>query len=100
MRVIESRNFFAPSRDFRRLAWNSAVKHLLLCVILSIMPVRTVGATHRAAHASQVTESPEVRAALNWFSRNLSWINDQQGSLTEIPASPFQESPGAELVQR
>ena len=63
------------------------------------MPVRSVGATHRAAHASQATESPEVRAALNWFSRNLSWINDQQVRMTEVPAPPFQESARADLVK-
>ncbi len=63
------------------------------------MPVRTVGASHRAAHASQVTESPEVRAALNWFSRNLNWINDQQIHVTEIPAPPFQEIARAEAVK-
>jgi tripeptide aminopeptidase len=80
-----------------RLKWS--VKHLLLCVILSVMPVRTVGATHRAAHASQITESPEVRATLNWFSRNLNWINDQQIRVTEIPAPPFQESARADAVK-
>jgi tripeptide aminopeptidase len=63
------------------------------------MPVRSVGASHRAAHASQVTESPEVRAALNWFSRNLNWINDQQVRITEVPAPPFQESARADLVK-
>jgi acetylornithine deacetylase/succinyl-diaminopimelate desuccinylase-like protein len=63
------------------------------------MPVRTVGASHRAAHASQVTESHEVRAALNWFSRNLNWINDQQIHVTEIPAPPFQEVARAEAVK-
>jgi tripeptide aminopeptidase len=63
------------------------------------MPVRTVGATHRAAHASQLTESPEVRSALNWFSRNINWINEQQIRITEIPAPPFQESSRAEAVK-
>ncbi len=75
------------------------MKHLLLCVILSIMPVRTVGTSHRAAQASQLTEIPEVRAALNWFSRNLNWINDQQIDVTEIPAPPFQESARGEAVK-
>jgi tripeptide aminopeptidase len=75
------------------------VKHLVLCVILSIMPVRTVGASHRAAHATQVIENPEVRAGLNWFSRNLSWINEQQIRITEVPAPPFQESSRADFVK-
>jgi tripeptide aminopeptidase len=63
------------------------------------MPVRTVGASHRAGHATQVTENPEVRAALNWFSRNLTWINEQQIRITEVPAPPFQESARADAVK-
>src|SRR5579863_4528101 len=63
------------------------------------MPVRTVGASHRAGHASQVTENPEVRAGLNWFSRNLAWINEQQIRITEVPAPPFQESARADAVK-
>jgi tripeptide aminopeptidase len=78
---------------------NSSVKHLLLCVILAVMPVRSAGAPHRTAHASQVAETPEVRAALNWFSRNFNWINDQQVHITEIPAPPFQESARADAVK-
>ena len=65
------------------------MKHLLLCVILSTMPVRTVGASHRAAHASQITEYPEVRAGLNWFSQNLGWINEQQIRITEAEPLGF-----------
>jgi tripeptide aminopeptidase len=75
------------------------VKHLLLCVILSIMPVRSVGAPHRAAHASQVADTSEVRAALSWFPKNLAWINDQQVAITEIPAPPFQEAARASVVK-
>jgi acetylornithine deacetylase/succinyl-diaminopimelate desuccinylase-like protein len=30
--------------------------------------------------------------ALEWFAHNLTWINDQQARLTEIPAPPFQEA--------
>jgi tripeptide aminopeptidase len=75
------------------------VKHLLLWVILSIMPVRFLGAPHRSAFAHQFAETSELRAALSWFSRNLSWINDQQTRLTEIPAPPFQEAARAVAVK-
>jgi tripeptide aminopeptidase len=80
---------------------NSAVKHLLLCVILSIMPVRSASAAHgsRPSSAQQVAESAAVRTALTWFSRNLNWINDQQARLTEIPAPPFQEAQRAAAVK-
>jgi tripeptide aminopeptidase len=78
---------------------NSAVKHLLLWVILSIMLVRTPGAPHRSLPAAQFAESPEVRSALSWFSRNLVWINEQQVRITEIPAPPFQEAARASLIK-
>jgi len=48
---------------------------------------------------AQFTESAEVRAALDWFARNLTWINDQQARLTEIPAPPFQEAQRAAAVK-
>jgi tripeptide aminopeptidase len=71
-----------------------AVKPLLLWVILCAMPVRSVGApqANRPAPASQFADNAEVRAALGWFTRNVTWINDQQIRLTEIPAPPFQEA--------
>jgi len=75
------------------------VKHLVLWVILSIMPVRTPGAPHRSLSVAQFAESPEVRSALSWFSRNLAWINEQQIRITEIPAPPFQEAARASLIK-
>ncbi len=80
---------------------NSSVKHLLLWVILAAMPVRSPSAPqgNRPASASQFVDNAEVRSALSWFSRNLSWINDQQARLTEIPAPPFQEAQRAAAVR-
>jgi len=78
---------------------NSSVKHLLLWVILSIMPVRSPGAPHRSVSALQFAETPELRSALSWFSRNLTWINDQQVRITEIPAPPFQEAARASAIK-
>jgi tripeptide aminopeptidase len=80
---------------------NSSVKHLLLCVILAAMPVRSPSAPHanRPSPASHLADNAEVRAALSWFSRNLTWINDQQARLTEIPAPPFQEAQRAAAVK-
>jgi len=40
-----------------------------------------------------------VRAALDWITPNISWINDQQARITEIPAPPFQEAQRAALVK-
>jgi tripeptide aminopeptidase len=65
------------------------------------MPVRSPSAlqANRPSPGSQLTDNAEVRAAVNWFSRNLTWINDQQARLTEIPAPPFQESQRAAAVK-
>jgi tripeptide aminopeptidase len=77
------------------------VKHLLLWVILAAMPVRSPSAPqgNRPSPASQFADNAEVRAALSWFSRNVTWINDQQARLTEIPAPPFQETQRAAAVK-
>jgi acetylornithine deacetylase/succinyl-diaminopimelate desuccinylase-like protein len=77
------------------------MKHALLWVILFCMPVRSVGLPQasRASSSPQFADAPEVRAALDSFSRNLAWINDQQVRLTEIPAPPFQEAQRAAAIK-
>jgi tripeptide aminopeptidase len=65
------------------------------------MPVRSPSAPQgsRPSQATQLTDNAEVRSALNWFSHNLAWINDQQARLTEIPAPPFEEAQRAAAVK-
>jgi len=65
------------------------------------MPARSVGVPQatRPAAPPQFADAPEVRAALDAFSRNLAWINDQQIRLTEIPAPPFQEAQRAAAIR-
>ncbi len=75
------------------------MKHLLLWVILSIMPVRSLGSPHRSVPAPQLADTAELRSALSWFSQNLGWINDQQVRITEIPAPPFQEAARASVIK-
>jgi len=77
------------------------MKHALLWVILLCMPARTVSLPQasRLASPPQFADAPEVRAALDSFSRNLAWINDQQVRLTEIPAPPFQEAQRAAAIK-
>jgi tripeptide aminopeptidase len=77
------------------------VKHALLWVILLVMPVRSAIAPNlrRASFPVQLSDNPQVLAALDWFSRNVSWINDEQARLTEIPAPPFQEAQRAAAVK-
>ena len=63
------------------------------------MPVRSLGSPHRSGPSPQLAETPELRSALSWFSKNLAWINDQQIRITEIPAPPFQEAARASVVK-
>jgi len=77
------------------------VKHALVCVILLAMPVRSAASPHapRKAQASRLVDNERVRTALDWFTPNISWVNDQQARLTEIPAPPFQEAQRAAAVK-
>jgi len=85
----------------RRAPCRVTVKHALVCAILLIMPVRSAAPSHaqRQAPASRLTGNPQVRAALDWFGHNHSWINDEQARLTEIPAPPYQEQQRAAAVK-
>jgi tripeptide aminopeptidase len=76
------------------------MKRALVCAILLVMPVRSAAPSHahRVAAGPRLAESVQVRAALEWFGHNLSWINDTQARLTEIPAPPFQEKARATAV--
>jgi len=77
------------------------VKRALVCVILLAMPVRSAAPSHapRQAHGSRLPDNARVRAALDWFTPNISWVNDQQVRITEIPAPPFQEAQRAAAVK-
>ena len=82
-------------------AYKAAVKRVLVWAILLAMPVRSVAPSHasRQAQLSRLSDNARVRAALDWFTPNISWVNDQQARLTEIPAPPFQESQRAAAVK-
>ena len=86
------------SRNPRR---NLSVKGALVCVILLAMPVRSLAAPHSSRHAqtSPLPPNPQVRAALDWMTPNISWVNDVQVRLTGIPAPPFQEAERAAAVK-
>ena len=84
----------------RKLPWKPTVKRALVCVILLAMPVRSASPhAPRQSQSSPLSDNPRVRAALDWFTPNISWINDQQARLTEIPAPPFQEAPRAAALK-
>ena len=65
------------------------------------MPVRSAAPSHalRQAQGSRLPDNARVRAALDWFTPNISWVNDQQVRITEIPAPPFQEAQRAAAVK-
>jgi tripeptide aminopeptidase len=78
-----------------------AVKQLALCVILLVMPIRSpvLANLPRSTNSSSLADQAQVRVALNWFAKNLKWIDDEQVKLTEIPAPSFQEEKRAEAVK-
>src|SRR4029077_5493106 len=80
---------------------NATVKHAFVCVILLSMPVRSAASPHtsRQAQSSRLIDNARARAALDWFTPNISWVNDQQVRITEIPAPPFQEAQRAAAVK-
>src|SRR6266852_1125863 len=85
----------------RKTCRKPTVKHALVCVILLTMPARSVASPHqrRQTQGSRLTDTARVRAALDWFTTNISWVNDQQVRITEIPAPPFQEAQRASVVK-
>src|SRR5258706_14320166 len=65
------------------------------------MPIRSSALPQgaRSLTSFAVAEQPQVRAAMDWFAKNLKWINDLQSALTEIPAPSFQEEKRAAAVR-
>ena len=77
------------------------VKPLAVCVILLVMPIRSTVLSHAARPFTSfsLADQPQVRSALDWFAKNLTWINDEQARLTEIPAPSFEEEKRAAAVK-
>lgn len=77
------------------------VKRVAVCAILLAMPIRSTVLSHAARPFTSfsLADQPRVRAALDWFAKNLAWINDEQITLTEIPAPSFQEERRAAAVK-
>jgi len=77
------------------------VKRVAVCVMLLSMPNRSAVSAQvtRPDDTAPLAEQPAVRAALDWFGKNLTWINDEQARLTEIPAPSFQEEKRATAVK-
>ena len=64
------------------------------------MPIRSaLSQAARPLTSLSLAEQPQVRVALDWFAKNLKWINDRESALTEIPAPSFQEEKRAASVR-
>ncbi|HTA56772.1 MAG TPA: M20/M25/M40 family metallo-hydrolase [Candidatus Baltobacteraceae bacterium] len=64
------------------------------------MPIRSaLSQAARPLTSFSLAEQPQVRVALDWFAKNLKWINEQQAALTEIPAPSFQEEKRSAAVK-
>jgi len=85
----------------RKRALQLCVNCLLVCAILSTMPARSAipFSAHRMSQLAQTFQNAQVQTALAWFKPHLSWINDEQARLTEIPAPPFAEASRAQAVK-
>ena len=89
------------------LRLDSALKWLVVSVILLNMPIRPVvpfpadRPANRAGAPAQpeLPSGPQIRAAVEWFASHRAWIDDEQARLTEIPAPSFQESERAAAVK-
>ena len=77
------------------------VKRMAVCVILIAMPIRSSVVPHAARQTPPVSlaDNAQVRAALDWFAQNRTWIDDLQIRLTEIPAPSFEEEKRAAAVK-
>jgi tripeptide aminopeptidase len=89
------------------LRLDSALKWLVVSVILLHMPIRPVvpfpadrPANRSGASAQpELPSGPQIRAAMEWFASHRAWIDDEQARLTEIPAPSFEESERAAAVK-
>src|SRR5262249_62295846 len=77
------------------------VNCLLVSAILLTMSPRSAipFSSGRQSQNVQLAQNPQGQTALAWFKPHLSWINDEQARLTEIPAPPFAEIKRAEAVK-
>src|SRR5258708_14939476 len=79
----------------------SSIPPAILWVILVTMPAHSIRAfaSPSLQDRTRLAENPQVRAALDWFPKNLSSINETHIRLTEIPAPSFKESARAAAVK-
>ncbi len=67
------------------------MKLLRICCIFLYMATVSARATDESA-AGKISRDPGVARALDWLTKNTTWVTDQQVRLTEIPAPEFNEA--------
>lgn len=79
----------------------SSITPAILWVILGTMPAHSIRAfaSPSLQDRARLAENVQVRAALDWFHKNLASINETHIRLTEIPAPSFKESARAAAVK-
>jgi tripeptide aminopeptidase len=79
----------------------SSIIPAILWVILVTMPAHSIRAfaSPSLQDRARLAENPQVLAALDWFHKNISSINETHIRLTEIPAPSFKESARAAAVK-
>src|SRR3984957_20400076 len=52
------------------------------------------------ASVTELVRDDRVKSALDWLTKNTSWITDEQARITEIPAPPFKEAERAAYLKK
>jgi len=82
-----------------RLATRVPVKLLLVSCILLLVPTTSAQTTSQPS-AEELAQDPRVARAIDWLTKNASWINEEQVRITETAAPPFHESLRAAYLKR
>lgn len=52
------------------------------------------------ATVNDLVRDERVKSAMDWLTKNVSWITDEQARITEIPAPPFKETERAAYMKK
>jgi tripeptide aminopeptidase len=52
------------------------------------------------ATVNDLVRDERVKSAMDWLTKNVSWITDEQARITEIPAPPFKEAERAAYMKK
>ena len=71
---------------------------------MTLSPARAADHSHEQTephvNIEQLAQDAHVARALDWLSKNQTWVTDQQIRITEIPAPEFNEAPRGEYLHK